>query len=330
MIDFWTCVLALTIFLYVTLDGFDLGVGMLMPFADAEERDQLFAAISPVWDGNETWLVINATLLFGVFPLAYATLLSAFYLPLMFMLAGLVFRGVAFEFRNKSDRSRVLWERGFIAASFAASFLQGAALGALIDGLPMDGTRYVGGSFGWLSTFAVFSGVGICVGYALMGAGWVVLKAPPSLRDRAFAWMPRLLVAMVALLVGLGASLAMGDARVDRRWLDTPSLFVVPVIGVLICLLMWRAIRKRRELAPFVCAVGLFAAALAALAVSFYPWMVPFAITTTQAAAPPSSQSFLFWGAGVFVLPLTLIYTLVVYFVFKGRIGTTSRREPMA
>src|ERR1700761_5415129 len=170
MIEFWTSVLALTIFLYVTLDGFDLGVGMLLPLVRNEtaKRDML-AAVAPVWDGNETWLVLNITVLFGIFPLTYATLLSAFYLPLMFLLAALIFRGVAFEYREKAERSRVFLDRAFVGGSYLASFPQGTAVGGLVGGLPMEGIRYVGGAFGWLSPFALMCGVGLCIGYSLMG-----------------------------------------------------------------------------------------------------------------------------------------------------------------
>jgi cytochrome d ubiquinol oxidase subunit II len=322
MIQFWTCVLALTIFLYVTLDGFDLGVAMLMPFArDEAERRGMVAAIAPVWDGNETWLVLNATVLFGVFPLTYATLLSAFYLPLIFMLAGLIFRGVAFEYRDKAVLTRGFWDKGFIAGSYIASFLQGTAAGALVHGLPMEGSRYVGGAFGWLSPFALLCGVGLCIGYALMGAGWLTHKSKSRIRDLGFKVMPWLMIALCVFL-GLIFALALTeDLSLLRRWLNEPALFIIfPGVAVVACVIMLKAIRDRREFVPFLCSVAAFAAALAALWISFYPYMIPFAITTTQAAAPRSSQLFMFWGIGAFVLPLTLIYTLVIYFLFKGKV----------
>jgi cytochrome bd ubiquinol oxidase subunit II len=321
MIDFWTAVLALTIFLYVTLDGFDLGVGMLMPLVRTEaERRDMMAAIAPVWDGNETWLVLNITVLFGVFPLTYATLLSAFYLPIIFLLAALIFRGVAFEYREKATRSRPLWDHAFVVGSYVASFIQGTAVGALVRGLPMEGVRYVGGPFGWLSPFALLCGVGLCIGYALMGAGWLTYKSKPEIRDLGFRVMPKLLLALFAFLALVFALALLDKLSVMRLWLDEPALFVFPLIGAVACGIMLWAIRSRRELVPFLCAVALFAAALGTLSVSFYPYMIPFAITTFQAAAPQSSQAFMFWGIGVFVLPLTLVYTLVVYFVFKGKV----------
>jgi cytochrome d ubiquinol oxidase subunit II len=322
MIDFWTAVLALTIFLYVTLDGFDLGVGMLMPLVRGEaERRGMLAAIAPVWDGNETWLVLNATILFGIFPLAYATLLSAFYLPLIFMLAGLIFRGVAFEYREKATRSRRFWDNNFVVGSYVASFLQGTAVGALVHGLPMEGVRYVGGTFGWLSPFALLCGVGLCIGYALMGAGWLTHKSKPEVRDLGFRVMPKLMIALfVFLALVFGLALA-DDLSVMRKWLQEPALFIFPAVGALACVIMIWAIRGRRELVPFLCAVAVFAAAMGTLSVSFYPYMIPFAITTTLAAAPPSTLNFMFWGIGAFVLPLTLVYTLFIYFVFKGKVA---------
>jgi cytochrome bd ubiquinol oxidase subunit II len=321
MIEFWTGALALTILLYVTLDGFDLGVGMLMPFVrDERQRRGMLAAIAPVWDGNETWLVLNATILFGAFPLTYAVLLSAFYLPLIVMLSALIFRGVAFEFRSRALGSRALWDSGFIAGSYGAAFIQGVAVGALVEGLPMQGVSYVGGAFGWLSPFALLCSVGLCLGYALMGAGWLTYKSQAEVQALAFRLLPGLLAAvMVFLLMAFVAALAI-DLPAMHRWLDRPLLFVFPSVGAGACLVMLHAVRRRQELVPFIAALLIFAAAMGTLAVSFYPYMVPFAITTAQAAAPAASLSFMFWGAGVVVLPLTLAYTLVIYFVFKGKV----------
>jgi cytochrome d ubiquinol oxidase subunit II len=322
MIGFWTAALALTVFLYVTLDGFDLGVGMLLPLArDGRRRGAMLAAIAPVWDGNETWLVLNGTILFGIFPLTYATLLSAFYLPLILMLGALILRGVAFEFRTKSPRAQRVWDGAFIGGSYLAAFLQGTAVGALAHGLPMAGDHYVGGAFGWFSPFAVLCGASLCVGYALMGAGWLTYKSQAELRDLGFRLMPPLLIALVVLLAVLFVLALSEQAPVIQRWIRTPMLFALPFVGLAISSLLLWAVKRRLELAPFLCAVGLFAAAMETLCASFYPYMIPFAITTSQAAAPESSQSFLFWGAGVFVLPLTLLYTLGIYFIFKGKVG---------
>jgi cytochrome d ubiquinol oxidase subunit II len=228
---------------------------------------------------------------------------------------------VAFEFRDKSQRTRGLWTAAFIGGSYICSFIQGAAIGALVTGLQISGRLYTGGAFGWLSPFAVLCGFGLCLGYALMGAGWLAAKSIGDVEDFAFRLLPRLLAAvLVFLAIAFVAALAM-HLPVMHRWLTRPVLFIFPVAGVVMCALMARAIRQRRRVTPFLCSLGIFASAMGTLALSFYPYMIPFSITTLQAAAPRSSQEFLFWGAGVFVLPLTLVYTLTVYFVFKGKVA---------
>ena len=320
MTEFWTAVLAFTILLYVVLDGFDLGVGMLLALMpDERGKRHMLAAIAPVWDGNETWLVVAATVLFAVFPLVYSILLSAFYLPMFVMLAGLILRGVSFEFRERSNH-KAFWDWCFILGSLVATFVQGVAIGGLVEGLPIVDGRYAGGPFGWLSPFAVLCGVGLCLGYALLGASWLTRKTAHDVQALAFRILPRLLFSVLAFLVVIFVySLAL-DLAVMDRWLERPVLFVFPLIGAALCALMARAIRQRRELMPFLCCTGIFAAAFATLAVSFYPYMIPFSVTIADAAAPQSSQSFIFWGAGIVVLPITVVYTLVVYFIFKGKV----------
>jgi cytochrome bd ubiquinol oxidase subunit II len=321
MIGFWTFALGLSILLYVTLDGFDLGVGILFPFApDETARRHMLSAISPVWDGNETWLVIAASILFGVFPLVYSTLLSALYLPLIVMLAALIFRGIAFEFRYKSRGLRWLWDLGFAGGSFIASFVQGTAVGALVEGLTIQDGRYIGGPFAWVSPFALLCGLGLCLGYCLLGAGWLTYRTADDVQSFAFRLLPRLMIAVLIFLAAVFA-LALGlDLRVMHRWLEQPELALFPAVGIAACAIFYVAIRKHYPLVPFLCGLAIFAAAFGTLAVSFYPYMVPFSITIQEAAAPQESLAFLFWGAGVFVLPITLIYTLVVYFVFKGKV----------
>ena len=320
MTEFWTGALALTIFLYVTLDGFDLGVGMLFPFVRGDAgRRHMLASIAPVWDGNETWLVLNGTILFGMFPVVYATLLSAFYLPLYVMLAALIFRGVAFEFREKGQAMRPVWDAGFVLGSYIATFMQGATVGALVHELPIANGHYVGGAFGWASPFALLCGVGLWLGYMLLGAGWLTYKTTADVQELAFRLLPKLLIGVLGFLVVAFISALWLHLRVMRLWLDRPALLVFPLVGALACwLLMW-SVSHRRELLPFFSGVLIFAAAMGTLAVSFYPYMIPFSITVNEAAAPYASQAFLFWGAGLVVLPITLIYTLVVYFVFKGK-----------
>jgi cytochrome d ubiquinol oxidase subunit II len=321
MIEFWTAALALALMLYVVLDGFDLGVGMLLALAPGERhRRQMLAAISPVWDGNETWLVVTASILFGIFPLVYATLMSAFYLPLFLMLAGLILRGVSFEFREKSIRRKRFWDGCFILGSFVASSIQGTTVGALVVGLPIADGQYSGGAFGWYSPFAVLCGLGLCLGYAMLGAGWLVCKTEGEIQAMAFRLLPILLGGVLLFLgVAFVAALSL-QLRVMERWLDRPALLIFPLIGAVATWAMFRSIRHRQERTPFVGGLIIFAAAFGTLAASFYPYMVPFSITIAEAAAPRSSQAFLFWGAGLVVLPITVIYTLVVYFVFKGKV----------
>jgi cytochrome bd ubiquinol oxidase subunit II len=236
------------------------------------------------------------------------------------MLAALILRGVAFEFRYKSHGFRLLWDIGFVGGSFVASFVQGCAVGALVEGLAIENGRYVGGPMSWSSPFAVLCGFGLCLGYALLGAGWLTYKTAEDVETLAFRLLPRLTVAVLCFLaVAFIFALAL-DLRVMHRWLEEPVLVVFPMTGVVACVALFRAVRKRETLVPFLCGVTIFGAAFATLAVSFYPYMVPFSIRIVDAASPPSSLSFLFWGAGVVILPITLIYTLVVYFVFKGKV----------
>ncbi len=321
MIAFWAAALALTLLLYVLLDGFDLGVGMLFGIAPSETaRRHMMQAIAPVWDGNETWLVLAATILFGAFPLVYALLLSAFYLPLLLMLAALILRGVAFEFRAKSRRLRGVWDAGFVGGSACAAFVQGTTVGALVQELPIRDGLYVGGAFAWLSPFSLLCGLGLCLGYALLGAAWLCGKTEDDVRDLGFRMMPRLLVGVLVFLAAAFLYALAMNLRVLHRWTERPELLILPLVGALASAGLFYAGRRRIDALPFPLAAVIFASAFATLAGSFLPYMVPFTITLAQAAAPEASLSFLFWGAGVVVLPITLIYTLVVYRIFKGKI----------
>ncbi len=321
MILFWAAALALTILLYVLLDGFDLGVGILFGFTrDPVLHQRMMSAISPVWDGNETWLVITGAILFGAFPRVYAVLLSSFYLPMSLMLCALILRGVAFEFRATSRQSRRLWDIGFAAGSLVAAFVQGLTLGALVEGLPLLDGEYVGGPLGWFSPFACLCGLGLCIGYALLGAGWLALKCEGRLRERAYALLPTLTAGALALLAVSTASALVLHFRLMDRWFQRPYLAVFPTIGALAAVRLVMGIRARRDFEPFLMTVIIFLSAFGTLAISFWPYMVPFAITIDEAAAPPASLNFMFWGAGVGVLPLTVLYTTIVYGVFRGKV----------
>jgi cytochrome d ubiquinol oxidase subunit II len=229
MIMFWVAVLAISVLLYVLLDGFDLGAGILFGVTRHDERrDAMLSAISPVWDGNETWLIVTGVVLWGAFPAVYATLLSAFYLPLLMMLAGLILRGVAFEFRTRAEASRWLWDFAFAGGSLAASFVQGLMVGALVEGLPVASGQYTGGDFGCLSPFALLCGVGLCLGYALLGACWLVKKCESDTCDSAYRLIPRLAIGLLGFLLVVFAYALAGRLAVMDRWLERPYLLVFP------------------------------------------------------------------------------------------------------
>ncbi len=321
LVEFWAAALAVSLLLYVLLDGFDLGIGMLFAVAPNElARRHMMQSISPVWDGNETWLVVAAAVLFGAFPLVYSVLLSAFYLPLLVMLLALILRGVAFEFRYKALGFRRVWDIGFSGGSFVATFMQGTTVGALVQELPMQGSRYVGGAFGWFSPFALLCGFGLCLGYALLGAGWLVYKTETDTRDLGYRFMPWLLGAVLLFLLAAAAYALGMQLRVLHRWTERPAMLATPLLGLVACAGLVVAIRRRVDWLPLLMTALIFLAAFATLAASFLPYMVPFSITIEQGASPGSSLSFMFWGAGIVVLPITLIYTLVVYWVFKGKV----------
>ena len=323
MVTFWTFALALSLLLYVLLDGFDLGVGMLFPFAPSEtSRRHLLSSISPVWDGNETWLVVAAAVLFGAFPLVYSIAISAFYLPILVMLASLILRGVAFEFRYKaSPTMRRVWDAGFVGGSVLAAFVQGTTVGAFVSGLPIQDSRFVGGPFFWLSPLPLLCGVGLCIGYAMMGCCWIVGKTQGGTREFGYRLIPWFAGALLIFLITAFA-ISLGDQlRIMNRWLERPALAAFPAAGLLASAGMIWGCRKRYDHVLFPCGAIIFASAFGTLAASFLPYMVPFTITVFAAAAPVASLRFMFWGAGVVVLPLTLVYTAAVYYIFRGRIA---------
>jgi cytochrome bd ubiquinol oxidase subunit II len=325
VVMFWVAVLAISILLYVLLDGFDLGIGILFGLTrDETRRHAMLSAVAPIWDGNETWLVVAGVVLWGAFPVVYATLFSAFYLPLLLMLAGLILRGVAFEYRYKTERVRWIWDASFAGGSLVAAFTQGMTVGALVEGLPISNGQYAGGEFGWFSPFAVLCGIGLCLGYALLGACWLVKKCETDVRETAYRLIPYLSVGLLAFLVVVFAYALAEDLRVMSRWIERPYLLVFPAIGVIAAFVAAASVQRRRDGAPFYMVALIFAAAFGTLAISFWPYMIPFSITIDEAAAPHSSLAFMFWGAGVFVFPLMLLYTVISYTVFRGKVKPTA------
>jgi cytochrome d ubiquinol oxidase subunit II len=325
MVIFWASVLAVSALLYVLLDGFDLGIGILFVLVrDESRRRAMLASVAPIWDGNETWLVATGVVLWGTFPVVYATLMSAFYLPLLLMLAGLILRGVAFEFRNRAQRLRWVWDAGFWSGSLTAAFMQGTMVGALVEGLSITHGEYSGGEFGWLSAFSILCGLGLCLGYTLLGACWLIRKCDGEIRASAYRLIPYLSLALLVFLVVVFVNALTENLQVMGRWLDRPYLFVFPIVAAGAAIVLTASVRHRRDGPPFNMGALIFVAAFGTLAVSFWPYMIPFAITIQQAAAPQSSLVFLFWGAGLVVFPLMLVYTGVSYSVFRGKVQPTS------
>jgi cytochrome bd ubiquinol oxidase subunit II len=326
VIMFWVALLAISILLYVLLDGFDLGVGMLFGVTpDESRRRAMMSAVAPIWDGNETWLVVTGVILWGAFPIVYSIAMSAFYLPVLLMLAGLILRGVAFEYRGRTSRMRWVWDAAFAGGSLVGTFMQGLMVGALVQGLPLSDGRYVGGIFGWLSPFAALCGIGLCIGYALLGACWLVKKCEGEVREEAYRLIPYLSVALLVFLVVVFAYALADNLPVMSRWLERPYLLVFPVVGALAAIALMASVRLRDDAAPFLTVALMFAAAFGTLAISFWPYMIPFAITIEQAAAPPSSLAFMFWGEGLFVFPLMLLYTAISWSVFRGKVDSTTQ-----
>jgi cytochrome d ubiquinol oxidase subunit II len=325
MVMFWVSLLAISILLYVVLDGVDLGVGLLFGLATGEaRRSAMLSAVAPIWDGNETWLVVTAVILWGAFPVVYATLLSAFYLPLIVMLLGLILRGVAFEFRYKTERLRWIWDLSFAGGSLIATFIQGLTVGALVEGLQVTDGQYSGGDVGWLTPFAVLCGFGLCLGYALLGACWLVRKCEAECRDVARRQIPVLAVGVLAFLVVVFTYALAENLPILQRWIDRPYLFVFPAIGAFAAIVLALSILNHNDHWPFYMVALIFASAFGTLALSFWPYLIPFVITIDEAAAPQSSLTFMFWG-GVVVFPLMLIYTLISYSVFRGKVGSTAK-----
>jgi cytochrome d ubiquinol oxidase subunit II len=324
MVTFWVAVLALAVLLYVLLDGFDLGVGILFGFARKEtSRRAMMHSVAPVWDGNETWLVVSGVVLWGAFPLVYSILFAALYVPVLFMLTGLILRGVAFEFRERaSEAFRWLWSVAFCAGSLLAAFMQGVMVGALVEGLAVGDGHYVGGAMSWLTPFTVLSGVGLCLGYALLGACWLLRKLEGEVRDAAWRWIPRLALALLAVLIVVFMYALGKDLRIVHRWLERPYLFVLPLVAVAAATILVLRVRQARyqDGTPFGMVAILFATALGTFLISFWPYMIPFSVTIDEAAGPHSSLAFMFWGEGLFILPLMLFYTFVAYRVFRGKL----------
>ncbi len=321
----WALILAFAVFVYVVLDGFDLGIGILYPFfPEKKDRDIMMNSVAPVWDGNETWLVLGGGGLFAAFPLAYSIILPALYPPIIAMLLALIFRGVAFEFRWRAETAigRKAWDGAFIAGSVVAAFAQGIALGALLQGIEVEGRAYAGGWWDWLTPFTVLSGVAVVAGYGFLGACWLNLKLEGEVqahvrrRARAFG------IATVAGIVAVSLATPFLEPVYFSRWFGWPEILWVSPVPVAVALLTlglgWSLVTDGRDWLPFVLALALFGLCFVGLGVSMWPYVIPPSVTLAEAAAPESSQMFMLVGAAV-LIPIILAYTAYAYWVFRGK-----------
>jgi cytochrome d ubiquinol oxidase subunit II len=325
LVPLWAGILALAVFMYVLLDGFDLGVGILFPFAPNDEsRDLMMASVAPIWDGNETWLVLGGIGLLAAFPLAFAIIIPAVYFPILFMLLGLIFRGVAFEFRHMSRHAR--WDRSFFFGSLVATFAQGVVLGTYVQGIPIAGRQYAGGSLDWATPFALLTGVGLIVGYALIGACWLVMKTEGALKDWACR-KARILALGVAAFIGtVSLWTPFLQPQIAQRWFAWPNLLwlsPVPLVTLVLFVWLWRALAAKRDVAPFFAALGLFLMCYVGLGISIWPMVVPYTITLWAAASAAKAQGFLLIGT-LFLLPIIVMYTGWSYWVFRGKVKAGS------
>ncbi|MFM9434158.1 cytochrome bd ubiquinol oxidase subunit II [Janthinobacterium sp. CG_23.3] len=321
----WALIILFSIMMYVVMDGFDLGIGILYPFfADKDERDVMMNTVAPVWDGNETWLVLGGAGLMAAFPQAYAVVLSAFYLPLIFMLMGLIFRGVAFEFRFKArEHERHFWDKAFIGGSVAATFFQGVTLGAYIQGVPVAGRVYAGGPLDWISPFSIFTGAGLLVAYALLGSTWLIMKTDGDLQRRAYAITRKLVWLLLAVIAAISLWTPLQDAAIARRWFSLPNLYwfaPVPLLVLASAWLLHRSLRLRQQALPFIYTLALVFLGYSGLGISLWPHIIPPSVTIWQAASPPQSLGFTLVGA-LLIIPMILVYTGWAYYVFRGKVS---------
>ncbi|MGF9564993.1 cytochrome d ubiquinol oxidase subunit II [Neorhizobium sp. BT27B] len=320
----WVIIIGFGLMMYVVMDGFDLGIGILFPFVrDRVERDIMVNSVAPVWDGNETWLVLGGAAMLAAFPLAYSVILSALYLPLIFMLVGLIWRGVAFEFRFKADEGhRPFWDKAFACGSYTATICQGMALGAFIDGFKVVDGAYAGGALDWLTPFSVFTGLGLLVAYALLGATWLVMKTEGKLQESMRRVGRPILAALFLVIAVVSIWTPLAHETIASRWLALPNFFFfvpVPVLVVFASIALSKTLAGRSHAMPFVLTLALLFLGYSGLAISMWPNIVPPAISIWEAASPPQSLGFALVGA-LFIIPFILAYTTWSYYVFRGKV----------
>jgi cytochrome d ubiquinol oxidase subunit II len=320
----WAFIIAFAVFVYVVMDGFDLGLGILFPLFPAKaDRDVIMNSVAPVWDGNETWLVLGGGGLMAAFPLAYAVLIPALYTPVVAMLIGLIFRGVAFEFRWRTTQTtRNRWDIAFAGGSWLAALAQGIALGAILQGVHVEGRHYAGGWWDWLTPFSILTGLSLAIGYALLGATWLVLKTESELREKTYSISWYLLFAMLGAIGVVSIATPFLHIQYAQRWFTWPNVVLtapVPLAVAVVAVLLLRSLAEKKDSQPFFLTLALFALSYAGLGISMYPFIVPQSITIWQAASPKNSQIFMLVGvAGL--IPLILGYTGWAYWVFRGKV----------
>ena len=320
----WMIIIVFGLMMYVIMDGFDLGIGILFPFVpDRADRDIMVNTVAPVWDGNETWLVLGGAALLAAFPLAYSVILSALYLPIILMLVGLIWRGVAFEFRFKADEAhRPFWDKAFAWGSYIATFCQGVALGTFINGFAVSDGAYAGGPLDWLTPFGLFTGLGLLVAYALLGSTWLVMKTEGRLQSR-MKELARLVAIAVLFAIGIVSLWTpFSHPEVAARWFALPNVVLFSPVPVLVLLATWallRTLKRDSHAAPFVLALSLLFLGYTGLIISLWPHIIPPTISIWDAASPPESMGFTLVGA-LFIIPFILAYTAWSYYVFRGKV----------
>lgn len=320
----WAVIILFGIMMYVVMDGFDLGIGILFPFFKAkEDRDVMMNTVAPVWDGNETWLVLGGAGLLAAFPLAYSVVLSALYLPLILMLVGLIFRGVAFEFRFKAlEHERHWWDKAFIGGSVVATFFQGVALGAYVEGFAVQERAYAGGALDWLAPFPLFTGLGLIAAYGLLGSTWLIMKTEGSLQTRAYQITKPLIWSLLTVILVISIWTPLSDAAIAARWFSLPNLIFFAPVPLLVAAatgILLRAVNRKNQAAPFLCTLALVFLGYSGLGISLWPNIVPPSIDIWSAASPAQSQGFALVGA-LLIIPVILMYTAWSYYVFRGKV----------
>ena len=321
----WGIIIGLAIFFYVMLDGFDLGIGIIYPFAPTDKcRDKMMSSIAPFWDGNETWLVLGGGGLFAAFPLAYSILLPAFYIPIILMLLGLIMRGIAFEFRFKTQRKyRYLWDYSFHIGSVIATFCQGSILGAFIQGTEIEARDFVGDIFNWSTGFSVMTGIALLFGYTLLGSTWLIMKTDGTTQEWSRKVAKYALILVIIFMILVSISVPISNPIIGHFWFSVPNIYwllPIPLLTGVFLIRIWLDMshHHKRESRPFFLSIAVFAMGYLGLGISIYPWIIPFKYTIYEAAAYGPSLSLMF-ATVVPMLPIILGYTGYAYYVFRGK-----------